>query len=98
VDSLEADGWVTRGPHPTDRRATLIALTPTAEQTLTRLDEGWRDLAHLLIGDLPAADLEQARAVIGQIEQRLDSAVARSVAASGQPAGRHPRGGALPGS
>src|SRR5262245_45570545 len=33
VDALEADGWVTRSPHPTDRRATLISLTPAAEQT-----------------------------------------------------------------
>ena len=99
VDSLEADGWVARGPHPTDRRATLISLTPAAEQTLATLDDGWRDLAHLLIGDLPAAGLEQCRAVIGQIEERLDSAVASTVQESGGPAARwQARGGALPGS
>src|SRR5215472_18872076 len=33
VDGLEADGWVTRSPHPEDRRATIISLTPTAEST-----------------------------------------------------------------
>lgn len=98
VDSLEADGWVTRSPHPTDRRATLISLTPTAEQTLASLDEGWQDLAHLLLGDLPAAGLEQCRAIIGQIEERLDSAVATTVAASGGPPGRRPGRGAPPGS
>src|SRR5260221_10553590 len=27
VDALQADGFVTRGPHPTDRRATLVELT-----------------------------------------------------------------------
>jgi DNA-binding MarR family transcriptional regulator len=30
VDRLEAAGWVQRGPHPTDRRYTLIALTAQA--------------------------------------------------------------------
>src|SRR5262245_48782990 len=27
VDALEADGWVSREPHPTDRRATVVSLT-----------------------------------------------------------------------
>ncbi len=27
VDALEATGFVARGPHPTDRRATLVTLT-----------------------------------------------------------------------
>jgi DNA-binding MarR family transcriptional regulator len=30
VDALEREGLVTRRPHPTDRRVTLIALTPKA--------------------------------------------------------------------
>lgn len=28
VDALEKEGWVVRQPHPSDRRATLIALSP----------------------------------------------------------------------
>ncbi len=34
VDSLQKEGMVTRRPDPADRRATLIALTPEAEQQL----------------------------------------------------------------
>lgn len=75
VDSLEADGWVTRAPHPTDRRATLIALTPAAEGALARLDQSWQALAHRLLDDVPEAELSGCRDVIGRIEGRLDGAV-----------------------
>jgi DNA-binding MarR family transcriptional regulator len=81
VDALEADGWVTRTPHPVDRRATIISLTPAAETALARLDESYRGLAHDLLGDVPESDLERCRAVIRQLEERLDETVARRVAA-----------------
>jgi DNA-binding MarR family transcriptional regulator len=81
VDSLEAEGWVTRSPHPGDRRATIISLTPTSEVTLTRLTDSYRELAHDLLGDVCAEDLARCRAVIGQLEDRLDASVSRRVAA-----------------
>lgn len=80
VDALEADGWVTRSPHPTDRRATVISLTPAADQALARLDEGWQGLARSMLADVPEAELDQCRAIIGRIEARLDSAVAEALA------------------
>jgi DNA-binding MarR family transcriptional regulator len=33
VDALEEAGYVERAPHPTDRRATLVSLTPAAESS-----------------------------------------------------------------
>ncbi|WP_206426136.1 MarR family winged helix-turn-helix transcriptional regulator [Nakamurella antarctica] len=35
VDRLEADGLAQRLPHPTDRRTTLVALTPSGRARLT---------------------------------------------------------------
>ncbi|MHB1285294.1 MAG: MarR family winged helix-turn-helix transcriptional regulator [Leptospirales bacterium] len=35
VDALEKEGLVYRKPHPTDRRATIIELSPMAEEFLT---------------------------------------------------------------
>jgi DNA-binding MarR family transcriptional regulator len=43
-DTLEAHGYVQRGAHPTDRRAVLVTLTPTAQRLMTRMQE---DHAHL---------------------------------------------------
>jgi DNA-binding MarR family transcriptional regulator len=48
VDYLERQGYLERGPDPTDRRATLISLTErgwsqvrTALQTLAHVEEDW---------------------------------------------------------
>lgn len=35
VDALEKEGMVERKPHPSDRRATIISLSPKAEEFLT---------------------------------------------------------------
>lgn len=81
VDALEADGWVIRSPHPSDRRATIISLTPASEATLIKLTDGYRALALDLLGDISDDDLARCRKVIYQLEQRLDASVARRVSA-----------------
>lgn len=81
VDSLEADGWVTRSPHPADRRATIISLTPASETALRRLTESYAALAHDLLGDVSPADLQRCLTVIGQLEDRLDPSVTKRIAA-----------------
>lgn len=57
IDVLEGNGWVTRGAHPTDRRATLVGLTEQGAAAAERMDGERRDAAHALFGGLPAADL-----------------------------------------
>ncbi|ROR90758.1 MarR family winged helix-turn-helix transcriptional regulator [Nocardioides aurantiacus] len=37
VDALEGSGHVVRTPHPTDRRAVLLELTPTAGELMARM-------------------------------------------------------------
>jgi len=96
VDALEADGWVTRSPHPADRRATIISLTAAAEATLARLRASYEGLAHDLVGDLAPEDLTACRAVITRIEERLDALVSQRVADFGEPPGLQP--GSAPGS
>lgn len=91
IDALEADGWVTRSPHPADRRATIISLTPAAETTLARLRDSYEGLAHDLLGDLPPDDLARCRAVITALEERLDDVVSKRVAAFGPASGPRPQ-------
>jgi len=90
IDALEADGWVTRGPHPADRRATIISLTGAAEAALARLRENYEGLARDLLSDLPEDDLARCRSVIGALEKRLDDAVSKRVAAFGPASGPGP--------
>ena len=44
VDGLEARGWVSRAADPTDRRATVLSLTPDGRELVERI-EGVRRLA-----------------------------------------------------
>jgi DNA-binding MarR family transcriptional regulator len=85
VDALEADGWVTRSPHPADRRATIISLTPTAESTLEQLNASYRTLAHDLLRDVPPDDLRRCREVIRQLEDGLEAAVTTRIDALAGP-------------
>lgn len=101
VDALEADGWVTRSPHPADRRATIISLTAASERTLARLRESYEALARDLLGDVAEDDLARCREVIRTLEDRLDDAVSRRIAAyEGGPAAvaDHSAGAGQPGS
>ncbi|HUJ65645.1 MAG TPA: MarR family transcriptional regulator [Acidimicrobiales bacterium] len=60
VDRLEHAGWVTRRPHPTDRRYTLIELAPPAvEAAPPELDD-----YHRAIRDLADSVPARSRAVI----------------------------------
>jgi DNA-binding MarR family transcriptional regulator len=87
VDALEADGWVTRSPHPVDRRATIISLTATAEEALVSLRASYEGLAHELLDGIPAADLACCRSVLASIEVRLADVVTRRMAATPPPHG-----------
>jgi DNA-binding MarR family transcriptional regulator len=53
VDGLVATGFVTREPHPSDRRATLVTFTEQGRATAQGLLDDHRRLARQLFGDLP---------------------------------------------
>jgi DNA-binding MarR family transcriptional regulator len=81
IDALEADGWVQRRAHPTDRRATMVALTPAAEVAFARLLESYRGLARDLVDGIPAADQQVVVGVVDHISARMDGALSRGLAA-----------------
>ena len=53
VDGLAATGFVTREPHPSDRRATLVTFTERGRTTAQALLDGHRRLARQLFAGLP---------------------------------------------
>jgi DNA-binding MarR family transcriptional regulator len=48
VDGLVAGGFVTREPHPTDRRAFLVSFTEHGAAVVKFMEEGQQELAELL--------------------------------------------------
>ena len=76
VDALVETGFVTRQPHPTDRRATLVTLTPHGVEVATGLVDGQRRLADQLFGELDPGALTAFTATLEQVVTRLGRLVA----------------------
>jgi DNA-binding MarR family transcriptional regulator len=53
VDALVATGFVTREPHPTDRRATLVTPTEKGRRTAIAMVRGRHELAGALFAQIP---------------------------------------------
>lgn len=53
VDGLVETGFVTREPHPSDRRAIHVSLTEHGGRVMATMDRQHDELAKLLFGDLP---------------------------------------------
>lgn len=71
VDGLEADGLVTRGAHPTDRRATLVSLTAKGSAVAAAMREDQDGFAQLLFHDVSAEDIATFVATLDRILSRI---------------------------
>lgn len=57
VDALVATGFVTREPHPTDRRATLVTFTDHGAATTAAMERDQHEFARILFADMPGERL-----------------------------------------
>ncbi len=71
VDQLEADGLAKREPHPTDRRATLVTLTPEGTNLAVRIFDEREAAARAMLGDLPHTALATTVEVLRTFLDRL---------------------------
>lgn len=71
IDGLVATGFVTREPHPTDRRATLVTFTEQGQRTVQALKDGQQQFARLLFMDLPDEQFNGFYTVLNEILARL---------------------------
>ncbi|MDR7253055.1 DNA-binding MarR family transcriptional regulator [Nocardioides sp. BE266] len=80
VDGLVASGHVTREPHPTDRRATLVTPTTQGARTIRELVESHDDLARRLFGDVAPERLTTFDEVLGATVERFAGLMAAEAA------------------
>jgi DNA-binding MarR family transcriptional regulator len=71
VDELQERGLVTRQADPSDRRATLIALTPSGESTGHAIRAARRAESERVFGTLSERD----QAILGRILRTLREAI-----------------------
>ena len=68
VDRLQADGLVRRVPHPTDRRATLVEITPAGTAVLDDATKSVTDIGFGL-GGLSAEEQDQLTELLGRVRR-----------------------------
>ena len=71
VDALEAAGFVERGQHPTDRRATLVTLTERGSQTMAGMVRDRELIAAQLVADFGEDQLMQFGRSLDTVTGRL---------------------------
>lgn len=71
VDGLVATGFVTREPHPTDRRATHVSFTERGATTTAVMESDHRELAHTLFADMATGELDHFTRSLGDVLARL---------------------------
>lgn len=76
VDGLEQSGHVRRTPHPTDRRAVLVELTPSAVATMTEMQQEHVDLNEALISAIAPEDRDAVQRGIAAVADHLAVLVA----------------------
>ena len=71
IDALEETGFVRRTAHPTDRRATVIVLTPKGQKSVARLQSEVAEFAKLLFGNQSESDLKTFQAILHDVGTKL---------------------------
>lgn len=71
VDALEAAGFVQRGQHPTDRRATLVTLTEVGSQTMADMVRDRELIASQLVAGFGEDQLMQFGRSLDTVTGRL---------------------------
>jgi DNA-binding MarR family transcriptional regulator len=71
VDALEGEGLVRRSAHPTDRRATVVELTPEGKHKAQSTHEVYRQLVSELFETLSEGDQRELLRIIGVLKEDL---------------------------
>jgi len=71
VDALEKDGMVKRQPHKTDRRATMIKLTPKAEKSLNDNCSQFTENVSGIFTGLSVPEQKQLRTLLERMRKTL---------------------------
>ena len=75
VDGLERTGYVTRQPHPVDRRSTVVSLTDHGTEVTTQMQHGQEHFARLLFAELTEAQLDALGQGLTHVLDRLREVV-----------------------
>lgn len=78
VDGLEATGHVERSPHPSDRRATIVSLTPSGMTQMAQMAREHVELTAMLTDAVAPADRGAFERGVEAVAARLRALVAEA--------------------
>lgn len=73
TDQLEGEGLVQRHPHPSDRRALVVKLTPTGKRLFKRMASTHESWIAELLGGLAISEQAQMHELLATLKQALSS-------------------------
>lgn len=76
VDGLERTGYLQRQPHPGDRRAVQLVLTPDAEVMMARMQHDHAELSQTLLAAIAPEDRAAFDRGLDALHQRLSDLIA----------------------
>jgi DNA-binding MarR family transcriptional regulator len=79
IDGLVATGFVTREPHPADRRATLVTFTAHGATTVAAMERDQREFGQLLFAEMPDQQFDCLVAGLDEILTRLRDAMSQGL-------------------
>ncbi len=85
LDRLEEAGLIERRPHPSDRRAQQLYLTPAAGHLLKEIGRLGRDLAARAFSGLSEAELQAIAAGLNRVKDNLSGEAGHGAAAGPGP-------------
>lgn len=85
VDALEKTGHVVRGEHPTDRRATLVALTDSGTRIMHDMAADHVELSQQLVDGLPSDEVDVLLRGLEHIETVLERLIVAAEQEAGAP-------------
>jgi len=72
VHALEQRGMLGREPHPTDRRGSMVVITPQGREVVEQHRRARQELFAELLRDTPPAELETVTSVLDQLATRIE--------------------------
>jgi DNA-binding MarR family transcriptional regulator len=71
VDRMQTRGLAVRRPHPTDRRSTLVDLTPRGRRAAEIMGRLFREDVHTALEDVPIEHLDELAEMLDQLAAAL---------------------------
>jgi DNA-binding MarR family transcriptional regulator len=83
IDGLVATGFVTREPHPSDRRATLVTFTAHGARTVRRLEREQGEFTRILFEGLSDRQFDGFAHGLGHVLTQIKQHLPETTAAAG---------------